>query len=457
MAVLYPEDSRPSNWTHPLLRSDLPLDSFSTSFAVWMKPISIFWNLEMMQHRWSTVFTFWVRLLAQADSWYEHNKNEIQKSLETMMGRITLDLPISPLPPSPNTEQITDQSRMAVAGWVPGGILGFVVPGGSTVTGQSPVLDQCHGGAAILCGAWLWADSWAAGWGAGVAAAQWLWFMVHFPELPVGDSGVSVCHHPLLGRTRLYIATASVCSKSTLPEMWKAARKNIGCTDWGERPTHWEDLCCSKGEWRDGDIIREGQARERVIKYTQPHGHLQRDDENQPDVDGRSQFSGSRTGERVMQSKQEEEMVEMLKFLEDENHHLPGGLSKASWRPSTKPWWPFPQEWAWGVKSCHSLPTTQASPAARSHPSPLMAPHLNYTEASGCRMACPTWPAEHGRELLPSHLLPSKCLSILRIHQEMWDFLYVHRMLGFSFVSGERNVILKRYLSLWLLPILKLP
>lgn len=41
--------------------------------------------------------------------------------------------------------------------------------------------------------------------------------------------------------------------------------------------------------------------------------------------------------ERVMQSKQEEEMVEMLKFLEDENHHLPGGLSKASWRPSTKP------------------------------------------------------------------------------------------------------------------------
>ena len=71
------------------------------------------------------------------------------------MGRITFCLQISPLPPSPNTEQISDQSRTAVAGWVPGGMLGFVVPGGSMVTGQSPVLDQCHGVAANLCGAWL--------------------------------------------------------------------------------------------------------------------------------------------------------------------------------------------------------------------------------------------------------------------------------------------------------------
>ena len=83
-----------------------------------------------------------------------------------MMGRITFYLQISPLPPSPNTEQITDQSRMSVARGVPGGMLGcslrFVVPGGPMVTGQSPVLDQCRGGDAVLCGAWLWADPWAA-------------------------------------------------------------------------------------------------------------------------------------------------------------------------------------------------------------------------------------------------------------------------------------------------------
>ena len=59
-----------------------------------------------------------------------------------MMGRITFYLQISPLSPSPNIEQITDQPMMSVAGWVPGGMLGcslgFVVSGGSVATGQSP-------------------------------------------------------------------------------------------------------------------------------------------------------------------------------------------------------------------------------------------------------------------------------------------------------------------------------
>ena len=53
-----------------------------------------------------------------------------------MMGRVTFYLQISPLSPSPNTEQITDQSRMAAAGWVPCRILGFVVSGGSMLTGR---------------------------------------------------------------------------------------------------------------------------------------------------------------------------------------------------------------------------------------------------------------------------------------------------------------------------------
>ena len=38
-----------------------------------------------------------------------------------------------------------------------------VVAGGSTVTGQYPVVGQCDGGAVILCGAWLWADPLEAG------------------------------------------------------------------------------------------------------------------------------------------------------------------------------------------------------------------------------------------------------------------------------------------------------
>nr|KAF6400008.1 hypothetical protein HJG59_016017 [Molossus molossus] len=43
--MLFPEDSRTWNWTHLLLRSDLPTVSFSSSSAMWMKPISIFWSL----------------------------------------------------------------------------------------------------------------------------------------------------------------------------------------------------------------------------------------------------------------------------------------------------------------------------------------------------------------------------------------------------------------------------
>ena len=160
---------------------------------------------------------------------------------------------------------------MAVAGGIPGGMLGFVVPGGSMVTEQSPLLDPCHGGAAVLCGAWLRADPWEAEGGAGVAAAQRLWFLVHHPEPPVGDRGVQVCYHPLRGRSLLYIATASVCSKSTLPATWTAAGKNTGCTDWGEMPTHWQDSCCSKGACRGGGIVIECQARDRVIQCTWPH------------------------------------------------------------------------------------------------------------------------------------------------------------------------------------------
>lgn len=41
--------------------------------------------------------------------------------------------------------------------------LGCVVAAVSTVTGKCPVVEQCHGGAAILSGAHLWADAWDVG------------------------------------------------------------------------------------------------------------------------------------------------------------------------------------------------------------------------------------------------------------------------------------------------------
>lgn len=70
----------------------------------------------------------------------------------------------------------TDQSRLPVAGWVLGGMLGdspsSVVAGGSTVTGQYPVVGQCDAGAVILCGARLWADPLEAGRAGSEAAAQ---------------------------------------------------------------------------------------------------------------------------------------------------------------------------------------------------------------------------------------------------------------------------------------------
>ena len=48
--------------------------------------------------------------------------------------------------------------------------------------------------AMILCRAWLWADGWEAGRGGDGATAQWLEPTTHFPQVPVGDSGVSTYH-----------------------------------------------------------------------------------------------------------------------------------------------------------------------------------------------------------------------------------------------------------------------
>lgn len=72
-----------------------------------------------------------------------------------------------------------------VAGWVLGGMLGdspsSVVAGGSTVTGQYPVVGQCDAGAVILCGARLWADPLEAGRAGSEAAAQWPESTTDFP------------------------------------------------------------------------------------------------------------------------------------------------------------------------------------------------------------------------------------------------------------------------------------
>ena len=69
-------------------------------------------------------------------------------------------------------------------------MLAFVVAGGPMVTGQSTMVSEYHGGAAILYEAYPW----EAEWDGDVAAAKRPEFTVHIPEPPVGDSGVSACH-----------------------------------------------------------------------------------------------------------------------------------------------------------------------------------------------------------------------------------------------------------------------
>lgn len=49
---------------------------------------------------------------------------------------------------------------------------GFVVARVSMVTEQNPVVDQCHGGAAIFYGVGIWVDPWEAGGDGGGVAAQ---------------------------------------------------------------------------------------------------------------------------------------------------------------------------------------------------------------------------------------------------------------------------------------------
>lgn len=82
--------------------------------------------------------------------------------------------------------------------------------GGSVVTGQSPVVGQCHGGAAVLCAAWLGDDPWQAGRGGGGAAARYPESTTHFPQPPVGDSDVPTCPQ-FTGGHLIYIQTGSVC------------------------------------------------------------------------------------------------------------------------------------------------------------------------------------------------------------------------------------------------------
>lgn len=93
----------------------------------------------------------------------------------------------------------------------------------------------------------------------------------------------------------------------------KAARKNTGCTDWWEMSTHWQ-MHAAKVVCRDGDIFRECQARKWVNKCIQSYWQLQKIEKGQQ-FWRQTQFWFRTDQERLMQSKQEEEMEEMLKIL----------------------------------------------------------------------------------------------------------------------------------------------
>lgn len=83
----------------------------------------------------------------------KHNKEEKEWPLDSNGEKNNLFTGL------PSTNHTTDLSRLRMLVELLECSSGFSVAGGSVVTGQSPIVVKCHEGTAILCGAWLWADS----------------------------------------------------------------------------------------------------------------------------------------------------------------------------------------------------------------------------------------------------------------------------------------------------------
>lgn len=101
----------------------------------------------------------------------------------------------------------------------------------------------------------------------------------------------------------------------------------------------WQVPCCQKWVCRDGDIFRECQAREWINKWKLRKVNLILRQELNCLVQ-------ELIKERFMQSKQEEEMEEMLKVSSPWKRWWeppdPKAFSKPARRPSTEPWWSLP-------------------------------------------------------------------------------------------------------------------